>query len=54
MLIVDFCKGLKERELLEKIKDTDLHDNTDTRPDFISDGFMIEMFELDDIVTTKI
>lgn len=48
-----YAKSLKERILFEKIKTTDWSDNTSTRPDFISEELMIEMFEIDDIVTTK-
>jgi len=48
-----FARHVKERELLDKIRDADWTDNTNTRPDFISEDLMIEMFEIDDVVTTK-
>lgn len=42
-----------EKILFEEIKKAEWTDNTATRPDFISDNVMIELFEIDDIVTTK-
>ena len=46
--------GHKSEEMLFKeIKEAEWTDNTATRPDFISDNMMIELFEIDDIVTTK-
>lgn len=48
-----FAKSKKERLLFEKLRTSEWTDNTSTRPDFISDELMIEMFEIDDIVTTK-
>lgn len=50
---ISYAKSKKEKELFEKIKSSNWIDNTGTRPDFISDDLMIEMFEIDDIVTTK-
>lgn len=47
------ARHVKERELLDKIRDADWNDNTNIRPDFISGDLMIEMFEIDDIVSTK-
>ena len=46
-------KSKKEKLLMEEIKKANWRDNTSTRPDFISDNLMIEMFEIDDIVTKK-
>ena len=48
-----YAKSQKERKLLDEITKAIWTDNTSTRPDFISDDFMIEMFEIDDIVTSK-
>ncbi|MGC6770018.1 hypothetical protein [Enterococcus sp. LJL51] len=48
-----FVKSKKEKLLLKKIKESEWNDNTSTRPDFIANDLMIEMFEIDDIVTTK-
>lgn len=48
-----WAKYKNERLLFEKIQEANWKDNTITRPDFISDDLMIEMFEIDDIVTTK-
>lgn len=48
-----WAKSKEERALFQEINETEWIDNTDTRPDFISDNLMIEMFEIDDIVTTK-
>lgn len=48
-----YTKSKKERILFEKIKECNWIDNTSTRPDFVSDNIMIEMFEIDDIVTKK-
>lgn len=48
-----FARHKNERELLEKVKSANWSDNTNTRPDFISEDMMIEMFEIDDIITTK-
>lgn len=39
--------------MFDEITNAKWADNTDTRPDFISENLMIEMFEIDDIVTTK-
>lgn len=48
-----YTKSKKEYDLFEKITSTSWKDNTAVRPDFISDKIMIEMFEVDDIVTKK-
>ena len=48
-----YGKSFEERKLFEKIRNAKWIDNTNTRPDFISEDIMIEMFEIDDIVTTK-
>ena len=42
-----------EKMLFEEIMEAEWTDNTATRPDFISNNVMIELFEIDDIVTTK-
>lgn len=48
-----YSKSKVERELFKKITKSNWIDNTGARPDFLSDEIMIEMFEIDDIVTTK-
>lgn len=48
-----YAKSKKEKELFASIVNADWSDNTRSRPDFISDEIMLEMFEIDDIVTTK-
>lgn len=48
-----YAKSKNEKEVFEKIRSVNWEDNTEGRPDFISDEIMIEMFEIDDIVTTK-
>lgn len=48
-----YCKSKGEKQLFSQIMQADWQDNTSSRPDFISDELMIEMFEIDDIVTTK-
>lgn len=48
-----YAKSKSDKELLTKIRSMSWEDNTNNRPDFISDEIMIEMFEIDDIVTTK-
>ncbi|HEY0221646.1 MAG TPA: hypothetical protein VGC17_02465 [Lactovum miscens] len=50
---LSYVKSKKELELLKKVKSASWTDNTENRPDFLSDDIMIEMFEIDDIVTTK-
>ncbi|HIB1894439.1 hypothetical protein [Enterococcus faecium] len=50
---ISFAKSKKEKALLKEIKSVEWSDNTGVRPDFISDEIMIEMFEIDDIVSTK-
>lgn len=47
------CKSREEKELFNQVMEANWKDNTSSRPDFISDELMIEMFEIDDIVTTK-
>lgn len=48
-----YTKSNDEKLLFEYLKSSSWSDNTSTRPDFISDRFMIELFEVDDIVSTK-
>lgn len=48
-----YCKSRKEKELFSQVMEADWRDNTSSRPDFVSDELMIEMFEIDDIVTKK-
>ena len=48
-----FAKSNEEKLLFQDLKSTEWTDNTNTRPDFVSDKFMIELFEVDDIVSTK-
>lgn len=48
-----YAKSKKEQNLAKKVSQSDWTDNTDSRPDFITDDIMIEMFEVDDIVTKK-
>lgn len=48
-----FAKSNEEKLLFQDLKSTEWTDNTSTRPDFISDKFMIELFEVDDIVSKK-
>lgn len=50
---VVYTKSKKERELIIEISQSNWTDNTNMRPDFISDNIMIEMFEVDDIVIRK-
>lgn len=48
------CKSRKERDLFARITNIEWHDNTRiSRPDFIADDLMIEMFEIDDNVVKK-
>ncbi|GFH40272.1 hypothetical protein Hs20B_06700 [Lactococcus insecticola] len=48
-----FAKSRAEKSLIEKITSASWQNNTESRPDFISEDLMIEMFEVDDIVTIK-
>ncbi|WP_367006602.1 hypothetical protein ABZ559_12145 [Streptococcus sp. ZY19097] len=48
-----YTKSKKEQKLADKICNSIWNDNTDTRPDFITNDMMIEMFEVDDIVAKK-
>lgn len=48
-----YAKSKSEKTLFHQLKQEKWSDNTDSRPDFVSEKFMIELFEVDDIVTTK-
>lgn len=48
-----YAKSKDEQKLFQQLKSSEWIDNTSTRPDFISEQFMIELFEVDDIVSTR-
>ena len=48
-----YTKSKSEKILFHQLKQEKWSDNTDSRPDFVSEKFMVELFEVDDIVTTK-
>lgn len=50
LIYADSCE---EKRLFKEIQTKKWIDNTDKRPDFISENIMIEMFEVADIVTGK-
>lgn len=48
-----YTRSKYEKILHSKIASAQWFDNTESRPDFVSDDLLIEMFEVDDIVTTR-
>ena len=48
-----YTKSKSEKILFHQLRQERWIDNTDSRPDFVSEKFMIELFEVDDIVTSK-
>ena len=46
-----YTHSKKEKDFFNTITNTEWKDNTAIRPDFISNNIMIEMFEIDDIVS---
>lgn len=48
-----YTHSKKEKDFFNTIINADWKDNTAIRPDFISNNIMIEMFEIDDIVSKK-